>query len=44
MKQKFMSAALLAALALFSCSCVTQKKYSQLQDDSDLLMSQFNDA
>ena len=44
MKTKFISAALLAALALLSSSCVTQKKYSQLQDDYDLLMSQFNDA
>ena len=44
MKQKLMSAAILAAVALLSSSCVTQKKYNELRDDYDLLTSQFNDA
>ena len=44
MKQKLMSAAVLAAVALLSSSCVTQKKYNELRDDYDLLTSQFNDA
>ena len=44
MKQKLMSAAILAAVALLSSSCVTQKKYNELRSDYDLLSSQFNDA
>jgi len=44
MKQKLLSAAFVAALALLSSSCVTQKKYASLQDDYNYLMGQLNDA
>ena len=35
---------MMAAAALLGTSCVTQKKYTELQDDYNLLMSQYNDA
>ncbi len=44
MKQKLLSAAVVAAMALLSSSCVTQKKYASLQDDYNYLMGQLNDA
>ena len=44
MKLRFLTAALLAAAALLSSSCVTQKQYAALQSDYAALMSQYNDA
>ncbi len=44
MKTNLKFAAMMAAAALLGTSCVTQKKYTELQDDYNLLMSQYNDA
>ena len=44
MKTNLKFAALMAATALLSSGCVTQKKYTELQDDYSLLQSQYNEA
>lgn len=45
MKRKnFYFTVLLGAMALLGSSCVTQKKYAELQDDYSLLMNRFNEA
>lgn len=45
MKRKnFYFGALLGVMTLLSTSCVTQKKYADLQDDYNLLMSRFNES
>lgn len=45
MKRKnFYFTVLLGAMALLGSSCVTQKKYAELQDDYSLLMNRYNEA
>jgi len=44
MKKKTLMAALLVALAFLGSSCVTQKKYSALQDDYANLQKLYNEA
>lgn len=44
MKKNLCYAVLMGAMALLGSSCVTQKKYAELQDDYNLLMSRYNEA
>ena len=44
MKKDLWYAVLMGAMALLGSSCVTQKKYAELQDDYNLLMSRYNEA